>query len=1202
MTTVSKPIIVSFSPDSNIVGDGITNSNRLTLNGTAAANSLVTVYDGTTLLGTVTADGTGAWSYLTPTLADGTNSFTATDAVAGNTSPSSDALNVTVDTQAPNAPYPQTTAPGEIAPVSPIIGYIFGSATANYVWGYHFVSDANSLTLTGTAEAYSTIKIFDGTTLLGTTTTNPWGSWSYTTGPLTSGNHSLTETATDAAGNSSQATSVLSISVQSDVTLTSNTASYSNVAWTYIAATNPWNVGDLVNGIDYWENITLSPASFPNGVDVSWSFPMTNSGSWYVRAYPEVKFIPHDVSGNQIFTQVGNFVDLNSSYNVNIGGDTGDFNIAYDIFLYDKPNGNVLDELMVWVHQPTARLGINEPNNVTVPGLTNASLEFVPSATGWTFIGLGSPTDALSGTISISDIFKTLIWNGMLTGQEYVGDIQFGAEVTAGAGQFHLNNFSNDWNANSPLFGTTGNDTIPISNSGGNNVVGGGGTDTVVYSDLYSDYQIKTVGSEVLVTKGTDISTLDELQGVRFIKFSNGTYDVVTGTFAGSAGTIPAPSINTFSPDSRTVGDGITNATTLTLTGTAAANSTVAVLDGTGQLGTTTANISGAWSFVASQLTDGTHSFTAVATDAAGNTSQASAAISVTVDTVAPNSPVITSDAVVNTNEILLTGTAEANSTVNVFEGTTLLGTVTANASGGWSFTTGPLSSGAHAFTATATDAAGNTSALSQAIDPIISVLPPSIVAFSPDTGTVGDGVTNANQLTLTGTAVANSTVNIYDGTTLLGTTTSNSSGAWTIKTTTLVNGSHSFTATDTVSGTTSAASAALAVIVDTVAPAVKESIAHDTGSSSTDKITSNDMLTGSGDPNAVVHFTVDGKAIAGTATADASGTWTFTPTSLADGSHTIVASEADAAGNTGTASLAFKLDTTAPVVMESLAKDTGASSTDKITTNDTVTGSSDPNAVVHFTVDGSLIAATATSNSNGIWTFTPTGLASGSHTIVASETDAAGNTGTATIAFTLDQKAPVTSIADIIQQTVNNVSTTTLSGSSSEAGSLVTLYDGKTAVGTTTVNSTGDWSISLTNLSNTVHKFTAAATDTAGNKGASSQVAILGTTGSDKIAGVAGGDTIVGNGGADNFTAASGNDTFIFNPGFGKDTVSKFDLNHDVLTFDHSLFASVAEILSHTQDVHGNAVVTFDSADTVTLVGITTAQLTGHQNDFHII
>jgi Bacterial Ig-like domain len=94
--------------------------------------------------------------------------------------------------------------------------------------------------------------------------------------------------------------------------------------------------------------------------------------------------------------------------------------------------------------------------------------------------------------------------------------------------------------------------------------------------------------------------------------------------------------------------------------------------------------------------------------------------------------------------------------------------------------------------------------------------------------------------------------------------------GAWFFITGTLADGTHGFTATATdAQGDTSTASAALAV---TVAPAMTESLSKDTGSSSTDKITSNDTLTGMGDPNAVVHFTVDGHAVTGTATANASG------------------------------------------------------------------------------------------------------------------------------------------------------------------------------------------------------------------------------------------------------------------------------------------------------------------------------------------
>jgi len=100
---------------------------------------------------------------------------------------------------------------------------------------------------------------------------------------------------------------------------------------------------------------------------------------------------------------------------------------------------------------------------------------------------------------------------------------------------------------------------------------------------------------------------------------------------------------------------------------------------------------------------------------------------------------------------------------------------------------------------------------------------------------------------------------------------------------------------------------------IDGNLPIVKEHLTNDTGASRSDLVTSNASLTGSGNPNAVVQFLVDGAAITAAATADASGKWTFTPPGLPDGQHTIVASETDSAGNTGTASLTFTLDTTSP-------------------------------------------------------------------------------------------------------------------------------------------------------------------------------------------------------------------------------------------------------------------------------------------------
>ena len=146
-----------------------------------------------------------------------------------------------------------------------------------------------------------------------------------------------------------------------------------------------------------------------------------------------------------------------------------------------------------------------------------------------------------------------------------------------------------------------------------------------------------------------------------------------------------------------------------------------------------------------------------------------------TIDTVAPNAPVETGASIVSgTTQVQLTGTAEANSTLQVFDGTTPVGTATANSAGAWSLTTGTLTSGSHSFTTKATDAAGNTGLASAALAVTIPSAPtapaaPVIATFSTDSGVAGDHITNDNTLTLTGTAAANSTVKVFDGATQIG-------------------------------------------------------------------------------------------------------------------------------------------------------------------------------------------------------------------------------------------------------------------------------------------------------------------------------------------------------------------------------------------------------------------------------------------------
>src|SRR5207244_9623702 len=72
-----------------------------------------------------------------------------------------------------------------------------------------------------------------------------------------------------------------------------------------------------------------------------------------------------------------------------------------------------------------------------------------------------------------------------------------------------------------------------------------------------------------------------------------------------------------------------------------------------------------------------------------------------------------------------------------------------------------------------------------------------------------------------------------------------------------------------------------------------------------------------------------EGATTLGSATANAGGVWSFTPT-LGDGVHTILASETDLAGNTGTARQTNTTHPNATADSESQATDSGDATSDQ--------------------------------------------------------------------------------------------------------------------------------------------------------------------------------------------------------------------------------------------------------------------------------
>ena len=203
-------------------------------------------------------------------------------------------------------------------------------------------------------------------------------------------------------------------------------------------------------------------------------------------------------------------------------------------------------------------------------------------------------------------------------------------------------------------------------------------------------------------------------------------------TLAPSAPVISSPAEDSYDADG-----------SFAVSGTAEAGSNVTLLEtlleGTTEVGTPMrVDASGKWSVDLSGVADGKHTYTATATDADGNTSAASNPVTVTVDTVAPDPPSISSPAdntLTNNNKPTISGTADAGSTVSVYDdGSTNLGTANAASTGSWSYTpSSALSDDKHSLTAKATDAAGNTSSAS---DPAVSVsidtAAPTVSSVSP--------------------------------------------------------------------------------------------------------------------------------------------------------------------------------------------------------------------------------------------------------------------------------------------------------------------------------------------------------------------------------------------------------------------------------------------------------------------------------------
>lgn len=1000
------PVITAINDDAApLTGDvkgKTTNDITPTLTGTAEAGSLVTIYQdgGLTPVATVTADGSGNWSYTPAALGEGLHSFEVTATLNGATSGRSPAASVTVDLTAPGTP----TIGAVIDDVGPGTGPLTNGQTTN----------DNQPTLTGTGAVGDTISVYNNGTLLGSVVVGNTGTWSFTPpSSLAEGTHVLTIRETDPAGNQSAPSAGFTVVVDTVSTtpvITNVTDDVGNTATTVVSGTPTNDATPTLSGTAEANSVVTI---FDGGTQIG-VVTADGTGAWTFT--PETAL----AEGSHSFTAQA------TDPQGNVSAVSGAWSVVVDLTAptvptLDTVNDNVPGGI-------TGNLTSGQVTNDSTPtiGGTGQAGSTIHIMNNGTQIG----TAIVDGSGNWSFTPTTPLVDGSYALRVYATDVAGNASANSSVFTFTVDTagpvvpvVTSVIDDIAPVTGTltsgnTTNDARPTFNGTGDV----GSTVHVIVDGNEIGTAVVNAQGNWTFTPGSDLSdgphaiTFNATDAAGNTGSTTAPFNLTVDTGVPSAPVISTAADNVGSVQTPLSSGQSTDDTTPTLNGTATANATVTVYENGQPIGTAQADGTGAWSFTPSTpLSSGSHTWTATVTDAAGNVSPASPGFTLVVDTTAPNAPVI-SQAIDDVGSITgpitsgqttddtvprLVGTSEPFATVNIYEGTTLVGTGTADGTGNWSILLNTtLTTGAHSFTAQATDAAGNTSVSSASFSLTIDTTPPALPVLTSILDDVGNaatpvangGLTNDAQPTLSGTAEAGSTVKIFDNGVQIGSVTA-TGGAWSFTPSpALGNGSHNltFTATD-AAGNVSAPTAGYVINVDTLAPSapVISSVVDDVGSV-TGPITgpTNDTrptLNGTAEANATVRI-YDGITLVGTVTADASGNWTLpqTTTTLTQGTHNFTATATDAAGNTSVASTVTTIivDTTAPTAP------TGTFNAD----GSVLTGNAEAGSTVSIRLaDGSTVTAIA--GSNGTYSYTFTNKQTEGQTLQITATDAAGNT-----------------------------------------------------------------------------------------------------------------------------------------------------------------------------------------------------------------
>jgi hypothetical protein len=451
-----------------------------------------------------------------------------------------------------------------------------------------------------------------------------------------------------------------------------------------------------------------------------------------------------------------------------------------------------------------------------------------------------------------------------------------------------------------------------------------------------------------------------------------------------------------------------------TVTGTAEAGTIVEVKSGTDLLGTATTTENGSFSVTIPVQSAGT----ILLVTATGSTGNVSRATKVTVkDNIAPAAPVVKA---VTDQDTAVTGTAEAGSTVEVKSGNTDLGTATASQTGSFNVKI-PVQSAGTILTVTAKDASGNVSNAAQVT--VKDITPPAV----PVVKEVTDKAT-----AVTGTAEADSTVEVTSGDTILGSSTAAKNGSFSVAIPSQLVGT---ILTVTAKDTTGNVSVAVKVTVkDRTAPAVPE--VNEVSDQAT-------AVTGTAEASSTVEIK-SRDTVLGTATAAENGSFSVTIPVQSAGTILSISAK-DAAGNVSEAAQVTVIDKTAPAVPQ--VNEVGDQATD-------VTGTTEAGSAVEIK-SGDTVLGTATAAENGSFSVTIPVQSAGTILSISAK-DAAGNVSDAVKVTVQDKTAPAA-------PKVNKVTdqSTTIAGTA-EANTDVVVKVGTTVITTGKTNSSGNFSFAI--------------------------------------------------------------------------------------------------------------------------------------------